>query len=144
MLSTYLDELRLRDKISQQTYFKLDPIGCKPGVLYGLSKVHKTLVQGLPKMRPILSALGTASFGLSKFLLPILDCVATGPHTISNYFSFNKEVLQQDLSFVTGSLDVDALFTSIPLEETIKISINELFKIKILLINLLRRMLNIS
>ena len=34
-----LDDLLCTGKISQQTFWKLDPIGCKPGVLYGLSKV---------------------------------------------------------------------------------------------------------
>ena len=125
---TVLDDLLKKGKISQQTFFKIDPIGCKPGILYGLSKVHKILVNGLPKMRPILSAIGTAGYGLSKFLVPILDCVAIGPYTILNSFSFNKEVLQQDPSLIMGSLDVDALFTSIPLNETVGICVNELYK----------------
>ena len=125
-----IDPLLKKGKISQQTYWKLDPIGCKPGVLYGLSKIHKTLVRGLPKMRPILSAIGTASYNVSKFFVPILSDLANGPYTIHNSFSFNKEVLQQDHSLVMGSLDVDALFTSIPLDETINICINELFKEK--------------
>ena len=125
-----LDELLKKKKISQQKYWKLDPIGCKPGVLYGLSKVHKTLVNGIPKMRPILSAIGTASYNLSKFLVPILNVLVNGPYTIINSFSFNKEVQKQDPSLVMGSLDVDALFTSLPLDETINICVSELFKDK--------------
>ena len=123
-----LDKLLANGKISKQTFYKLDPIGCKPGVLYGLSKVHKALVHGIPKLRPILSAIGTSAYGLSKFLVPLMESIATGPYTILNSFSFNKEVLQQDPSLVMGSLDVDALFTSIPLNETIRISVDELFK----------------
>ena len=134
-----LNDLLKKEKISIQTFFKLDPIGCKPGILYGLSKVHKTLVGGIPKMRPILSAIGTAAYGLSKFLVPILNSIAIGPYTILNSFSFNKEVLLQDPSLVMGSLDVDALFTIIPLDETIKISIDELFKDKILVNNLTKK-----
>ena len=123
-----INKLLSQGKISKQTWFKLDPIGCKPGVLYGLSKVHKALVRGIPKMRPILSAIGTAAYGMSKFLVPLLTGIATGPYTILNSFSFNKEVLKQDATLVMGSLDVDALFTSLPLDETIKISVDELFK----------------
>ena len=52
-----------------------------------------------------------------------MESIATGPYTILNSFSFNKEVLEQDPSLVMGSLDVDALFTSIPLNETIRISV---------------------
>ena len=91
-----LDDLLKKEKISKQTYFKVEPIGCKPGILYGLSKVRKQLVDGLPKVRPILSAIGTAGYGLSKFLTPILNRVVVGPYTILNSFTFNKEVLQQD------------------------------------------------
>ena len=92
-----LNDLLNRDKIVQKTFYFLDPIGKKPWILYGLSKVHKTLVNGLPKMRPILSAIGTASYNLSKFLIPMLDNLITGPYVIHNSFHFNKEVLKQDL-----------------------------------------------
>ena len=99
-------------------------------------EVHKSLVRGIPKIRPILSAIGTAAYGLSKFLVPLLENVAIGPYTIKNSFSFNQEVLQQDSSLVMGSLDVDALFTSIPLDETIKICVEQLFKDKSIVSNL--------
>ena len=131
-----LEKLRKQKKISQQEYEKLNPIGSRPGILYGLSKVHKPLVNGLPKIRPILSAIGTAGYNLAKFLTPILSPVANGPYTVSNNFVFNKEVLNQDASLIMGSLDVDALFTSIPLDETINICVEELFKDKILVNNL--------
>ena len=104
-----LDKLFIKQKLSKMTFHKLDPIGCKPGVLYGLSKVHKVLINGLPKMRPILSAIGTAGYGVSKFLVPILDKITIGPYTILNSFSFNREVLQQDSTLVMGALDVYCL-----------------------------------
>ena len=67
---------------------------------------------------------------MSKFLVPILNNIVVGPYTIINSFSFNKEVLEQDPSLIMGSLDVDALFTSLPLTETIDICVNELYKDK--------------
>ena len=90
-----LDDLLRKEKIIKRTHQMLDPIGCKPGILYGLSKVHKPLVDNIPKMRPILSAIGTAGYALSKFLVPILAPIAKGPYTVDNTFSFNHEVLQQ-------------------------------------------------
>lgn len=47
--------------------------------------------------------------------------------TIINSFDFNKEVSSQNATSFMGSLDVDALFTSIPLEKTINIAVNEFF-----------------
>ena len=117
-----------KGKISALEFGKLNPVGSRPGILYGLSKVHKTLVNGLLKMKPILSAIGTVSYCLAKFLVPILAPITNGPSSIINSFDFNKELLDQNASLVMGSLDVDALFTSIPLDETINIGVNELFK----------------
>ena len=123
-----LSKLLKEKKISQKEFDTLNPIGSRPGILYGLSKVHKPLVDGLPKIRPILSAIGTAGYNLAKFLIPMLSGVANGPLSISNNFEFNKQVLEQDPSLIMGSLDVEALFTSIPLDETIDICVNEVFK----------------
>ena len=75
-------------------------------------------------MRPILSAIGTATYNL----VPILNPIANGPISLNNLFEFNKELLDQDASLSMGSLDVDALFTSIPLNETISIGVKELFR----------------
>ena len=52
---------RLKDgkKISSYQFNGLYPIGSRPGILYGLAKIHKALVDGVPKFRPILSSIGT-------------------------------------------------------------------------------------
>ena len=123
-----LNDLLTKKKISTSEFEKLNPVGSWPGILYGLSKVHKPLANWLPKMRPILPAIGTATYNLAKFLVPILNSIANGPFSINNSFEFNKELLDQDASLSMGSLDVDALFTSIPLDETISIGVEELFR----------------
>ena len=66
-----------------------------------------------------------------RFLIPLLSGLINGPYGIINSFSFSKEILEQDPTLVMGSLDVKALFTSIPLDETIHICTNELFKDKL-------------
>ena len=43
-------------------------------------------------------------------------------------FTFAEEIIEQDSEFFMGSLDVDSLFTNIPLEETINICANILFE----------------
>ena len=78
-------------------------------------------------MKPILPAIGTASYGVAKFLVPILAPITNGPFSITNSFDFNEEVLHEDASLFIGSWDVDALFTSTPLDETINIGVEALY-----------------
>ena len=64
----------LKDKeiIYKATYKNIKPVGSRPGVLYGLGKVHKETKNWLPPFRPILSAIGMPTYKLAKFLLPFL------------------------------------------------------------------------
>ena len=55
-----LKKLKNKNEISEETYNKLRSVGSKPRTLYGLTKVHKPLLNGLPPFRPILSAIGVA------------------------------------------------------------------------------------
>ena len=52
----------------------------------------------------------------------------TNEFTVKDYFHFAEEIVDQQHDLFMGSLDVDSLFTNKPLEETIEICINELFK----------------
>ena len=122
-----LNDLREKGKISASDFAKLNLVGSRPGILYGLSKVHKSLVNVLPKMRPILSAIGATSYGVAEFLVSILAPITNGLFSITNSFDFNKEILHQDVSLFMGSLDVDARFTSIPLDERITIGVEALY-----------------
>ena len=48
--------------------------------------------------------------------------------TVKDSFNFASGTVEQDSSSFMGSLDIDSLLTSIPLEETIEICTNNLFK----------------
>ena len=55
------------------------------------------------------------------------------PFTSNNYivkgsFGFAKDIAQQSPKLFMASLDVDYLFTNVPLDESIEIRVNELFK----------------
>ena len=63
-----------------------------------------------------------------KLFLPILKPLATKVFTVKDSFHFAEEIFDQQPDFFMGSLDVDSLFTNIPLEETIEICTNKLFK----------------
>ena len=50
------------------------------------------------------------------------------PCTVQDWFNFATEIVEQYFSKFMGSLDIDSLFTNIPLEETIEICTSDLFK----------------
>ena len=111
--------------IDDNTFNSIYCSGSKPGIMYGLPKVHK---DGCP-LRPILSAIGTHNYKLSKFLVPIIAPVTESEFTVKDTFSFVKEV--SDLSFgdcVMASFDIKSLFTNVPLTETIGICVDRLFE----------------
>ena len=85
------------------------------------------MIDNCPHFRPILSAIQTPSYKIAKNLVLILEPIATNKFTIKNSFELAKEVIKQDSGLFMASLDVESLFTSIPLEETINDSSDPLF-----------------
>ena len=101
---------------------KFKIMGSRPGILYGSPKVHKPVINNCPKFRPILSTIGTPTYKLAQFLVPILS-----PLTSNEYsFSFPNEVSGFCPNHFMASLDVKSLFTNIPLNEVIGICIDDL------------------
>jgi hypothetical protein len=80
-------------------------------------------------MRPILSALTCHNYNLAKFLVPLLSPIATSDYTVSDVFNFTKEIQQRvdNNKTLLISLDVENLFTNVPVVETIDIILNKLF-----------------
>ena len=131
-ISKTIRALRDCGSMTENTYEKLNPTGTQPSVLYGLSKVHKQTVGGIPKLRPILSAINSPTYKLSQYLNTILKPFTTNEYTAKDSFSFASEIRRQDPSQTMASLDVDSLFTNIPLSETINICCDLVFKGKII------------
>ena len=102
--------------------------GSQPGIMYRSCKIHKPLVNGFPKLRPILSALSTDTHKWAKFFVLLLQHLTSKEFTLRISFKFAKIICEQDPGLFTVSLDVNSLFTNVPLEETINICFNELFK----------------
>ena len=100
-------------------------MGNNPGILYGLCKVHKAVVDVCPPFRPILSAIGTPTYKLAKYLVPKLTA---NEFSVKDSFYLAEEIVNQKSNFIMGSLGVDSLFTNIPLEKTINICCDTLFK----------------
>ena len=126
-LNKFLLTLYKVNKIDKNTYMydNLRAVGSSPGKLYGLPKTHKA---GVP-LRPILSAISCHNYKLAKFLVPLLTPIASSEYTVSDVFSFTKEMQQtvysQRHSMI--SLDIESLFTNVPVAETIDIILSKLF-----------------
>ena len=71
-ISTFLKKVKAKGSIDAILYKKLQPVGSKPGTLYGLCKVHKQKIGPCPPFHPILSAIQTTTYGLAKHLVSIL------------------------------------------------------------------------
>ena len=54
----------------------------KPGTLYRSPKVQNPLKDGLPSFGPILSAIGTPTYTLAKFLLLIFSDIRQNEFTV--------------------------------------------------------------
>ena len=126
-INEYLKSLKNSGSLSVDQYKKIKAVGSRPGFLYGLCKVHKAIVDTCPPFRPILSAIGTPTYKIAKFLVPVLNCLTVNEFTIKDSFAFAKEIVDQNSSLFMASLDVDSLFTNIPLDETINICTESIF-----------------
>ena len=63
---------------------------------------------------------------LAKYLVPILHPLTTNKYTVKDLLNFGTEIV--DSSNFMGSLGIDSLFINIPLEKTIEIWTNNIFK----------------
>ena len=135
-LTDLLKELKAWEAISETDYIKLKPRGSRFGFLYGLCKTHKKVLDKCLPFIPILSAIKTPSYNLAKFLVPLIEPITKNNFTVKNSFEFSKEICEQNPEYFMASLDVESLFTNIPLEETIKICFDSLYKNQELLCNI--------
>ena len=126
-VNNLLHELLAKQSISVDQSEKLRPNGPSPARLYGLPKIHKAPVDGLPKYRPIISQIGSSTYKIAKFLLPFIEPYTKNEYTVRDTFHFVSMLDGKDHRFIMASLDVDSLFTNIPLDETIDIVTKKVF-----------------
>ena len=62
-----LSKLKADNVINDELYNKLAPTGSKPGISYGLPRVHKPSIP----LRPIVPSINSHSFPLAKYLVPL-------------------------------------------------------------------------
>ena len=125
-----LTKLKSLGTISDKNYRDLYASGCGPGILYGLPKIHKANFDVNFQMRPIFAAYSTPSYKLAKYLVPLLTPLSLSKYCITNSSSFSREIC--GLKFLSSnsfmaSIDVESLYTNVPLVESINICVNRAF-----------------
>ena len=126
-ITSELKLLKNKEIIEKSTYKNIKSVGSRPGILYRLGKIHKEFCNGPPPFCPIVSATGTPTFELAKFLLKFLTPSTANEYIVIDSFHFAEEICQQNPNLNMASLDNDSLFTNIPLDETINICIDNLY-----------------
>ena len=148
IVDDFLAELVEKQSLTDYERCKLSPDGPKPARLYGLPKIHKPLVDGRPKYRPIISQIGSSTYKIAKFLLVFIQPFTTNEYTVKDTFHFVSMLEGKDHRLLMASLDVESLFTNIPLDETINIVTSKVFgrkrKVKGISKNDFRRLLLMS
>ena len=128
-LQHFLRKLKQKNILNEIEYDKLYPSGSAPARIYGTPKMHKfSSSDSFPKLRPIVSYIGTFNYNLARFLCDLLSPLVPNDYSCKDTFSFVSQIKNANLSkkFLV-SYDVTSLFTNIPLQETIDIAINVIF-----------------
>ena len=117
----------LKSKVIDQALFdKLKPVGSSLGKLYGLPKIHK---KDAP-LRPIISSINTYNYNLAKYIVELCTPFVPPSYTTRDCFSFIAKLksLACFKHSIMASMDVESLFTNVPVTETISIITNIIFK----------------
>ena len=121
--------LNKKSFFNESEYDKLCPSDSSSPRIYGTPKMHKfSSSDTFPKLRPIVSSIGTFNYDLAHFICDLLSPVVPDDYSCKDNFSFASKIKNANLSgkFLV-SYDVTSLFTNIPLQENIDIAINLIF-----------------
>ena len=132
-LQAFLLRAQKSKDLPKAVYDRIRPVGATRPRMYGVPKIHK---KDNP-LRPILSMINAPQHAMAKWLTEVLQPVVSkfSTHTIKDAFEFceiieefgREKDFSSEGSFMC-SFDVVSLYTNIPLEETIDICLNTLYR----------------
>ena len=111
------------DCFAKGEYLNICSSGSKPEILYG----HKPVKKNCPFFPPILQAIDTSTYDLDKFPVYILKPLTQNEYTVHDSFLLTSKISKFNSKNLMASLNVQGLFTNIPLEETIDNIVNDSF-----------------
>ena len=118
-----LRKIKADTGMQENTYRKMYPRGASSPKFYGLPKIHKK------NMRPIVSSIGSVTYGVAKELARIIKpLMGTSEHHVNNTKEFADEIRKTKLEEreCITSYGVTALFTSTPVSSALEIIRNKL------------------
>lgn len=128
--------LGMKKAFNVKTYRTLYPSASQPGLFFGLAKVHKvpkgsTNVEDLP-LRPVISNIGTSTYNISKFLAKELSPLTKSVYTIDSTKDFIERMKGKSIGdeYKMVSFDVSSLFTNVPLDFTINLILDKIYREK--------------
>ena len=102
------------------------PVGhYEPGYIYGTAKIHKD--KNDPPLRPIISQVCTVTHEIAKKLNEILTPYIPARHMIKSTQEFIDILSTHKEQGYLASLDVENLFTNVPVDDTINIILDNVY-----------------
>ena len=124
-----ISELKvLKDKefINKSTYKSTKPVGVRQAFYTGQVKLIKKLAMEYHLLSNSFSCCYTY-LQISKVFPEVFNLSTANEFNVIHSFHFAEEICQQDSNLHMASLDVDSLFTNIPVEKTINICVDNLY-----------------
>ena len=94
-----------------------------PGYIYGNVKIHKPN----NPLRPIISQISTPTYQLAKQINNIITPYIPNEYTIKSTDQFIDLIHSSKCNGIIASLDVESLFTNVPIDETIEIILHHVY-----------------
>ncbi|CAF1208252.1 unnamed protein product [Rotaria sordida] len=117
-----LKELKKAKRLSQDDYDYIHCTGSRCSVLFCNPKIHK---EGMP-LRPIISTNNSYNYKLAKYLTKLVEDARQKPKSyVKDSFSFARliQLKQPAANDIMISLDVESLFTNVPVYEAVELAI---------------------
>jgi len=96
-----------------------------PGYMYGNPKIHKSIQD--PPLRPIVSQVGTATYSTAKLINKLISPYMKKQYMVESTFEFMEIAKTIRSPKLLASLDVENLFTNVPVFETIEIILKSVY-----------------
>ena len=138
-------EIKKNKRFTDEEYRSFYPSGSRPGRFYASAKSHKVQEGNINvrdlQLRPIVSNIGTATNGVSKYLAKLLEPFSVSEYTISSTQDFVSKTKNTNVpeGYRLVSFDITSLFRNVPLSYTINIILKKMYKEKLLKTKLKRK-----